>query len=78
MITEALFFSAVLFGALLNGTSTSNLDPSIFKPELAGNLTRFIQGLVVLFVGADLLVLYVWRRVRKADWRKRQQQETSA
>jgi simple sugar transport system permease protein len=63
-----VFFSALLFGALLNGTSTRNLDPEIFKPELAANLTLIIQGLVVLFVGADVLVLYVWqlrRRVRR-------------
>jgi general nucleoside transport system permease protein len=59
-----IFFSALLFGALLTGTSTRNLDPTIFKPELAGNLTRIIQGLVVLFVGADLLILYAWN-VRK-------------
>ena len=56
-----IFFSALLFGALLNGTSTRNLDPAVFQPELAGNLTLIIQGLVVLFVGADLLILYLWR-----------------
>src|SRR4029450_7295910 len=56
-----IFFSALLFGALLNGTSTRNLDPAVFQPELAGNLTQIIQGLVVLFVGADLLVVYLWR-----------------
>jgi len=60
-----VFFSALLFGALLTGTSTRNLDPTIFKPELAGNLTRIIQGLVVLFVGADLLILYIWNVRRK-------------
>jgi simple sugar transport system permease protein len=62
------FLAAVLFAALLNGTSSRNLDPSVFPPELAGNLTRIIQGLVVLFVGADLLILYVWnlrRRLRR-------------
>jgi ABC-type uncharacterized transport system permease subunit len=53
--------AALLFGALLTGTSQRNLDPSIFKPELASNLTLLIQGLVVLFVGADLLILYVWQ-----------------
>jgi general nucleoside transport system permease protein len=53
--------SALLFGALLTGTSTRNLNPDIFDPELAGNLTLIIQGLVVLFVGADLLVISVWR-----------------
>jgi ABC-type uncharacterized transport system permease subunit len=60
-----IFFGALLFGALLNGTSTRNLDPAVFQPELAGNLTLIIQGLVVLFVGADLLILYVWRARRK-------------
>jgi general nucleoside transport system permease protein len=60
-----IFFAALLFGALLTGTSTRNLDPSIFKPELAGNLTRIIQGLVVLFVGADLLIVYFWATIRK-------------
>jgi general nucleoside transport system permease protein len=60
-----IFLAALLFGALLTGTSTRNLDPSIFKPELAGNLTRIIQGLVVLFVGADLLIVYFWATIRK-------------
>ena len=64
------FLAAVLFGALLNGTSTRNLDPTIFPPELAGNLTRIIQGLVVLFVGADLLVLYLWQLRRKLRIRR--------
>jgi ABC-type uncharacterized transport system permease subunit len=58
-------FSALLFGALINGTSTRTLDPAVFEPELAGNLTRIIQGLVVLFVGADVLVLYLWQVRRK-------------
>ena len=61
--------SALLFGALVNGTSTRNLDPEIFRPELASNLTLMIQGLVVLFVGADVLILYVWslrKRRRRA------------
>jgi ABC-type uncharacterized transport system permease subunit len=51
--------SALLFAALLTGTSTRNLDPEIFRPELASNLTTIIQGLVVLFVGADVLILYL-------------------
>ena len=50
---------------LLTGTSQRNLDPSIFKPELASNLTLLIQGLVVLFVGADLLILYAWNARKK-------------
>ena len=51
--------SALLFAALVTGTSTRNLDPEIFRPELASNLTVTIQGLVVLFVGADVLILSV-------------------
>jgi simple sugar transport system permease protein len=55
------FFSALLFGALLSGTSQRNLDPTIFEPELASNLTTIIQGLVVLFVSADVLVVSILR-----------------
>ena len=47
-------FASLLFGALINGTSGRQLDPSIFRPELAGNLTTIIQGLVILFVGLNL------------------------
>ena len=54
--------AALLFGALLSGTSQRNLDPSIFEPELASNLTLIIQGLVVLVVSADVLVLGILRR----------------
>jgi ABC-type uncharacterized transport system permease subunit len=60
-----IVFSSLLFGALLTGTSTRFLSPDVFKPELAGNLTRIIQGLVVLFVGADVIVLYLWQARRK-------------
>jgi len=56
--------SAMLFASLVVGTSTRNLDPEIFRPELASNLTVMIQGLVVLFVGADVLILYLLRRAR--------------
>jgi ABC-type uncharacterized transport system permease subunit len=56
--------AALLFGGLLSGTSQRNLDPTIFQPELAGNLTLIIQGLVVLFVSADVLVLGLLRRAR--------------
>jgi general nucleoside transport system permease protein len=60
-----VFFAALLFGSLYTGTSTRNLDPEIFQPELASNLTLLIQGLVVLFVGADLVILWLLRRVRR-------------
>jgi general nucleoside transport system permease protein len=56
--------SALLFGALLSGTSQRNLDPTVFEPELAQNLTYIIQGLVVLMVSADVLVLGLLRRGR--------------
>jgi simple sugar transport system permease protein len=65
-----VFLAAVLFAALINGTSTRNLNPDIFRPELAGNLTRIIQGLVVLFVGADLLIVYLWQLRRKVSMRR--------
>jgi ABC-type uncharacterized transport system permease subunit len=54
-------FSALLFGALVTGTSVRNLDPAVFEPALASNLTLIIQGLVILFVSTDLLVAYLWR-----------------
>jgi general nucleoside transport system permease protein len=57
--------AALLFGSLVNGTSTRGLDPSVFPPQLAGNLTLMIQALVLLFVGADVLVLYIWQARRK-------------
>jgi general nucleoside transport system permease protein len=60
-----ILFSALLFGALSVGTSTRQLDPDVFDPGLASNLTLIIQGLVLLFVGADVLVLGVWRRLRR-------------
>jgi general nucleoside transport system permease protein len=58
-------FSALLFGALVTGTSVRNLDPEVFAPDLATNLTWMIQGLVVLFVSADVLVTWLWRLRRR-------------
>ena len=57
--------AALLFAGLLTGTATRNLDPEVFRPELASNLTTLIQGLVVLFVGADVIVLWLMSRVRR-------------
>jgi simple sugar transport system permease protein len=62
--------AALLFAALAQGTSTRNLDPNTFRPELATNLTQIIQGLVVLFVGADILILWIWNLRRKAGFGK--------
>ncbi|MEN3313753.1 MAG: ral nucleoside transport system permease protein, partial [Actinomycetota bacterium] len=57
--------SALLFAALLYGTSSRSIDQTVLKPELAGNLTLMIQALVLLFVGADVLIIAVWQ------WRRR-------
>jgi simple sugar transport system permease protein len=56
--------AALLFGALLFGT-THGLSSDVIAPDLASNLTYMIQGLVVLFVGADVLILYVWNSRRR-------------
>jgi simple sugar transport system permease protein len=56
-----VLFSALFFGALATGTSVRNLDPEVFEPALASNLTLIIQGLVILMVSADILVVYLWR-----------------
>jgi general nucleoside transport system permease protein len=60
--------AALLFGALLYGT-THGLQSGTIDPSLAGHLTEMIQGLIVLFVGADVLILYIWsqrRRLKRA------------
>ena len=55
-----ILFAALLFGALEIGTSTRQLDPAVFEPELATDLATMIQALVIFFVGAELLILYIW------------------
>ena len=37
-------FASLLFGALITGTSGRQLDPTIFRPDLAGNLTTHHPG----------------------------------
>jgi simple sugar transport system permease protein len=68
---------ALLFGALLFGT-THGLTSGVIQPELAGNLTYMIQGLVVLFVGADVLILYVWNSRKKLRRAARAEEATAA
>ena len=68
-----VFFAGLLFGALFYGTSSRSLDPSVFDPQLAGNLSLMIQALVLLFIGADVLILALWRargipRLRLPRW----------
>jgi simple sugar transport system permease protein len=59
--------AALFFGALVQGTSTRNpAIQDVFDPRLAGNLSTIIQGLVLLFVGADLLFLWLWNLRKKA------------
>jgi general nucleoside transport system permease protein len=70
--------SALLFGALLSGTSQRNLDPTVFEPELATNLTYILQGLVVLLVSADVLVLRLLRRGRGIFTRGPRRREPAA
>ena len=42
---------------------------SVIDPSLATNLTYIIQGLIVLFIGADVLILSVWNSRKKVRWR---------
>jgi simple sugar transport system permease protein len=65
-------FAALLFGALLTGTSVRNLDPAVFEPDLASNLTTIIQGLVVLLISADILVVWLFRARRRLRSRPRE------
>ncbi len=69
--------SALLFGALLYGTTHGLNSGSVIQPELAGNLTYIIMGLVVLFAGANVLVLYVWNAPRNL-LRRRGSKKSSA
>jgi ABC-type uncharacterized transport system permease subunit len=68
------FFGAILFGGLLNGTSVRNLDPTIFDPQLATNLTGIIQGLIVLFVSAPVIVTGLWAAARRLHLTRRSEE----
>jgi general nucleoside transport system permease protein len=67
-----IFFSALLFAALLEGT-TFGLSSNVIQPELATWLTYVILGLIVLFVGAELLIVYAWTTGRKLGRRRPKQ-----
>jgi general nucleoside transport system permease protein len=55
--------SALVFAALLNGTASRNIPPEAFDiPEQAGNLSLTIQALVLLFIGADIVILWLWNK----------------
>ena len=57
--------AALLFSALVNGTSVRQLDPAVFPPDLAGNLTTIIQGVVVLLLSAEVLAPWLLGRLRR-------------
>jgi general nucleoside transport system permease protein len=63
-----ILFAALLFGALTVGTSPRQLDPRVFPPELAGNLATMIQALIILFVGAELLIVHIWGLRRRVGF----------
>ena len=55
--------AALVFGGLLTGTSDRNIPEGVFDiPQQAGSLSLTIQALVLLLIGADILILYLWRR----------------
>jgi general nucleoside transport system permease protein len=64
--------AALLFGSLFNGVSSRSIDASIFPATLAGNLALTIQALILLFIGADLLIVYVWQARKKLKLRPAQ------
>ena len=70
--------AALLFGALISGTSQRNLDPTVFEPSLAENLTLVIQGLVILIVSADVIVLALMARARGVFGRRRTSEPATA
>ena len=69
---------ALLFGSLLYGSFHGLGSSAVIKPELATNLTYIIQGLIILFVGADVLVLYVWNTPRRLLRRRAKAATTTA
>ena len=72
-----VFLGSVLFGGLIYGT-TQGLSSNVIQPELASNLTLIIEGLVVLFIGADLLILYAWNSRKKLRPRRPRQTPAKA
>jgi general nucleoside transport system permease protein len=69
-----ILFAALLFGGLQVGTSPRQLDPEVFNPELATNLATVIQALIIAFVGAELLIVYIWGIRRHLRWGPRRVQ----
>jgi ABC-type uncharacterized transport system permease subunit len=70
-----IFLAALLFAGLQTGTSTRQLDPTVFDPALATDLATMIQALVIFFVGAEFLIVYLWRLRRRLPFRPRPREE---
>jgi len=70
-----IVLASLLFAALQVGTSSRQLDPAVFDPELASDLSTMIQALVIFFVGAELLIVYVWNARRYLRTRPTASQE---
>ncbi len=73
-----ILFAALLFASLAVGTSPRQLDPEIFNPELATNLAIMIQALIIAFVGAEFLIIYLWRARRKVGFGPRRTEPEKA
>jgi ABC-type uncharacterized transport system permease subunit len=69
--------ASLLFGGLLNGSSVRSLDPAVFDPLLATNLTTIIQGLIILFVSAPILVIWIGAGARRLGLRRRRAEEVA-
>jgi simple sugar transport system permease protein len=72
--------AALLFGALITGTSDRNLDPNVFDPTLAQYLTYMIEGLIVLLVSTDLITLRILKGGRRVGvvWKGRRSEEPAS
>jgi simple sugar transport system permease protein len=72
-----IILASLLFAALQVGTSSRQLDPSIFDPELASDLSTMIQALVIFFVAAELLIVSIWNARRYFQRRPRPAEEAA-
>ena len=72
-----VLLAALLFASLQVGTSSRQLDPRVFDPALAADLATMIQALVIFFVGAELLILTIWRVRGRLGFRSRAQESAS-
>ena len=59
-----LLLAALLFGALLTGTSDRNINLSI-DPTLVQYLTFMIEGLIILLVSTDVITLRLLKGGRR-------------